>query len=152
MALKWLALTCPVYQFDSLSTRLTFGVIVGQLNGASGDHPREYSPEPSAVRAIPGYQAIVDHLRREISLGRIIPGDRLPAERKLAEQFGVARETLRQALRVLEGSGQIVIQRGAAGGPVVQGVFMDPDAMLRELRDRKTRSWSSSNSGLSSNR
>lgn len=110
---------------------------MNQSNTAPTSSPHEYSPEPFAVHAVPGYQAIVDHLRREISLGRIIPGDRLPAERKLAEQYGVARETLRQALRILEGSGQIVIQRGAAGGPVVQGVSIDPESMLRELRARK---------------
>ncbi len=110
---------------------------MGQHDDVAAEGPREYSPEPFRVHAVPGYQAIVDHLRREISLGRVIPGDRLPAERKLAEQYGVARETLRQALRVLEGSGHIVIQRGASGGPVVQGVSMDPESMRRELRERK---------------
>lgn len=98
---------------------------------------RSEGPLGSTLRAVPGYQAIVDHLRREITLGRIMPGDRLPAERALAEQFGVARETLRQALRVLEGSGQIVIRRGAAGGAVVLAQESDPEKLLRELRERR---------------
>lgn len=89
-----------------------------------------------SIRGQSGYQAIVDHLRREISLGRIVAGDRLPSERRLAEQFGVARETLRQALRILEGSGQIVIQRGAAGGPIVRQVELDPAEILRDVRAR----------------
>lgn len=88
------------------------------------------------LHAVPGYQAIVDLLRRELSLGRLRPGDRLPSERRLAEQLGVARETVRQALRVLEGSGQIVVTRGASGGPVVQETTPDPERLLRELRAR----------------
>lgn len=109
----------------------------GYTSPSLPERATEPSPERPAIHAISGYQAIVDHLRREISLGRIMPGDRLPSERKLADEYGVARETLRQALRILEGSGQIVIQRGAAGGPVVQALSLDPEAMLRELRDRR---------------
>lgn len=97
--------------------------------------------EPSGVRHLPvrtvsGYQAIVDHLRREISLGRIRAGDRLPSERKLAEQLGVARETLRQALRVLEASGQVTIQRGAAGGPVITEATVDPRIVRSDVLGR----------------
>jgi DNA-binding FadR family transcriptional regulator len=88
------------------------------------------------LRPISGYVGVVDHLRREISLGRILPGERLPPERKLAEQLGVARETLRQALRVLEGSGQVTITRGAAGGAIVQDSAPNPDRALHELRER----------------
>ena len=105
------------------------------------DPPAVTPPSPKAtseqlpIEAVSGYEAVVRHLRREIALGRIIPGDRLPAERKLAEQYGVARETLRQALRVLEGSGQIIVQRGAAGGPIVQASPPSLDVSLRELRE-----------------
>lgn len=89
------------------------------------------------TRPIAGYTGVVDHLRREMSLGRILPGDRLPPERKLAEQLGVARETLRQALRVLEGSGQITVTRGTSGGAVVQDHRPDPELVLAELRSRR---------------
>ncbi|WP_307486998.1 FadR/GntR family transcriptional regulator [Microbacterium trichothecenolyticum] len=89
------------------------------------------------LRPVPGYLAVVDFVRREISLGRLLPGDRLPAERRLAEQLGVARETLRQALRVLEGGGFLSIERGANGGAVILADVVD-DAVLRsELRTRK---------------
>lgn len=87
--------------------------------------------------AVAGYQAIVDHLRREIALGRLSPGDKLPAERKLAEQLGVARETLRQALRVLEGAGELSIQRGSSGGAFVRPSPGDPAARLAALQGRR---------------
>jgi GntR family transcriptional repressor for pyruvate dehydrogenase complex len=82
----------------------------------AGEHP---------VRGVPGYLAVADHVRREVSLGRLLPGERLPPERKFAGQMGVARETLRQALRVLEESGQISITRGAGGGAVILDLRID---------------------------
>jgi DNA-binding FadR family transcriptional regulator len=89
--------------------------------------------EPLPARSAPGYQGIVDHLRREFILGRLRPGDRLPSERALAEHLGVARETLRQAFRVLEGSGQIVITRGARGGAIVQESIVDPQRIRADV-------------------
>lgn len=91
------------------------------------------SVEPLPARSAPGYQGIVDHLRREFILGRLRPGDRLPSERALAEHLGVARETLRQAFRVLEGSGQIVITRGARGGAIVQAAIVDPSRIRADV-------------------
>lgn len=87
--------------------------------------------------AVAGYQAVVDHLRREIALGRLSPGDKLPAERRLAEQLGVARETLRQALRVLEGAGELSIQRGASGGAFLRAPEADPVVRSRVLLGRR---------------
>ena len=91
---------------------------------------------PSPPRPISGYQAIVDHLRREMILGRIRPGDRLPPERQLAEQLGVARETLRQALRTLEGSGQIAIRRGSRGGAFVQASMVEQWRIRQDVQER----------------
>ncbi|MFC9360392.1 FadR/GntR family transcriptional regulator [Rhodococcus sp. NPDC057014] len=47
------------------------------------------------------------------------PGDPLPVESDMYETFGVARSTLREALRVLEQQGVIVIRPGRGGGPTV---------------------------------
>lgn len=90
----------------------------------------------AVLQPVSGYQAVAGFLRREMALGRIRPGDRLPPERRLAEQLGVARETLRQALRILEGSGQIVISRGASGGAIVQDAALDPRLIREEVRTR----------------
>jgi GntR family transcriptional regulator, transcriptional repressor for pyruvate dehydrogenase complex len=62
---------------------------------------------------------IVDQIKRAIREGQLSPGDRLPPERTLAEQFGASRVTVRDALRILEASGLIEIRVGARGGAFV---------------------------------
>lgn len=68
---------------------------------------------------------IVNQIRDSIFLGRLKPGDRLPSEQKLLEQFGVSRFTLREALSSLQTMGFIEVRKGAGGGPVVTEVNMD---------------------------
>jgi GntR family transcriptional regulator, hexuronate regulon transcriptional repressor len=48
------------------------------------------------------YQQVADTLAQKIRSGVFKPGDRLPSERDLAEQFGVSRPTLREAMIALE--------------------------------------------------
>ncbi|AXE86879.1 Mannosyl-D-glycerate transport/metabolism system repressor MngR [Streptomyces sp. Go-475] len=50
-------------------------------------------------------QEIADHLRERIRTGELKPGDRLPTQAELAEQFGVERGAVRQALRALQEDG-----------------------------------------------
>lgn len=88
-------------------------------------------------KAATSYQAVAEHLQREIALGNIVAGEKLPAERVLSEQLGVARETLRQALRVLEGSGLIEVRRGASGGAFVLPKTGSVSSALVELRERR---------------
>jgi GntR family transcriptional regulator len=55
----------------------------------------------------------------QIESGRLAAGDRLPAERVLAERYGVSRMTLRQALGALESQGRLVRSKGRYGGTFV---------------------------------
>ncbi len=55
--------------------------------------------------SVPVYQQIVELLIREIAAGRLIDGERLPPERVLADQFGIAVGTLRKSLNELENRG-----------------------------------------------
>lgn len=83
------------------------------------------------------YGLIVARIRRQIHLGLMLPGERLPAERKLAEEMGVSRVTLREALRVLETEGYISsIRRGAYGGSfIADEKTLDQIANMRAARD-----------------
>ncbi|MDR6174659.1 GntR family transcriptional repressor for pyruvate dehydrogenase complex [Nocardioides zeae] len=49
-------------------------------------------------------------------------GDRMPAESEMLERTGVSRETLREALRILEAQGILTIRRGPGGGPFVNAL------------------------------
>lgn len=66
----------------------------------------------------PAYAAVVDRVRRAVALGVLLPGDRLPPERLLAESLGVSRVTVREALRILQGEGLLVTRRGNGGTTV----------------------------------
>src|SRR3982751_6174688 len=63
--------------------------------------------------------SIADQVRQAILTGKLDQGDRLPPERELAEQFGVSRVTVRDALRALEAMGLIEVRVGARGGAFV---------------------------------
>jgi GntR family transcriptional regulator len=57
--------------------------------------------------------SIRDELAARIASGRFAPGTKLPAEPELAEELGVSRATLREALRSLEEDGFVTRTRGA---------------------------------------
>jgi DNA-binding FadR family transcriptional regulator len=65
------------------------------------------------------FEETVERLGTAIKLGLLVPGSRLPPERELAAQLGIARSTLRQALRALVQSGHLHAVRGRAGGTFV---------------------------------
>ena len=60
--------------------------------------------------------SITERVRQLMCERRLVAGDALPAERDLAELFGVSRNTIRESLRVLEAYG--VIERGRRGAVV----------------------------------
>lgn len=68
------------------------------------------------IKAIATYELVANQIQRAVHLGLLVPGDRLPAERELAQQLGVARMTVREAIRILAHEGRITVRRGAHGG------------------------------------
>lgn len=58
------------------------------------------------------YQQIVDQISRLIQEGTLKPGDRLPSERQLAEEFGVSRPAVREALSALGLTGLVEVRHG----------------------------------------
>ncbi len=82
-------------------------------------------------------EALAATIRRQIASGELQVGDRLASEDELTETLGVARTTLREALRILESQGLITIKRGRGGGPVVTMPDLDrlaePLAVILQL-------------------
>ncbi len=62
-------------------------------------------------------------IQKQLAEGTLRPGDRLPAERDLAEAFGVSRASVRDAIRVLELAGLVVPRQGE--GTVVRDLTLD---------------------------
>lgn len=79
------------------------------------------------------FDTICQKIRDMLAAGTLKPGDKLPAERQLAEQFGVGRSALREALRTLEASGVLTLKKGAYGGAFVcEG---DPSRVALVIQD-----------------
>ena len=66
------------------------------------------------------FEEICERIREQLALGVLKPGDKLPAERELAQQLGVSRNVLREALRSLEMAGVLKLQKGVKGGAFIQ--------------------------------
>ncbi|MFC8044209.1 GntR family transcriptional regulator [Nocardia sp. NPDC057353] len=78
-----------------------------------------------AARAVPASRRLAEELRRAIATGELGPGARLPSERALAETHGVARNTAREAVRLLSDEGLVTAVHG-------KGVFVrEPQRLLR---------------------
>ena len=69
-------------------------------------------------------QIIIRQIRSAILQGKIAPGEKLPSSTELADEFGVSKATLREALRALEYLGLIEIRKGAKGGIYAKEVEM----------------------------
>ncbi|MFG2653211.1 GntR family transcriptional regulator [Streptomyces sp. NPDC048436] len=87
-------------------------------------------------------QDIADTLRDRIRTGDLKPGDRLPTQAVLAEEFGVERGTVRQALKTLQSDGLLAnVSKGsppriAAEPPGVTGAAVEPQASMVGLAPR----------------
>lgn len=84
------------------------------------------APVGVVLRAPKTAELIATHLRRQIVRGDLPPGETLPPEQQLMEQFGVSRPTLREAFRILEAETLISVRRGSRGGAQVT----EPDPSL----------------------
>ena len=65
------------------------------------------------------YEVVAEQLRSEILEGARAPGTRLSNEIVLAEELGVSRATVREALRLLGAENLIRTAKGAGGGSFV---------------------------------
>lgn len=90
--------------------------------GRNTEDPTE--PAPGAIgaplqRVRKAYEQVYDQLRELIMRGALERGQRLPGEAALAQEFGVSRGTVREALRLLAAQNLIRTAKGAGGGSFV---------------------------------
>ena len=80
---------------------------------------------------------ILSALRTEIVTGALPRGSRLPAERDLAEQFGVSGPTVREAIRGLSALGLVEVRHGSGAyvAPNVDGIVAVSLGTLVQLED-----------------
>ncbi len=65
-----------------------------------------------AVRTSRLYEQIVQQIEESILKGTLKPGDQLPAERELAQRFGVSRTAVREAVKALREKGLVEAYSG----------------------------------------
>ncbi|MGH3853077.1 MAG: GntR family transcriptional regulator [Pseudonocardiaceae bacterium] len=76
---------------------------------------------------------IADAVRALITAGELAPGDKLPSERELARRFGTARNTAREAIRLLTEEALVTARHG-------RGVFVrEKQRMFRWGSERYSR-------------
>jgi DNA-binding FadR family transcriptional regulator len=73
----------------------------------------------SVLRPLKAAEVVARDIVQSITAAGLQPGDSLPGEAEMLQQYGVSRESLREGLRLLEVQGMISIRRGPGGGPVV---------------------------------
>ena len=79
------------------------------------DHP---AIDPAAPKLV--YVQVADHITARIEAGEPAPGARLPAERDLAVEYGVAYDTIRRATALLRDRGLIITIVG-------RGTYVTPE-------------------------
>jgi GntR family transcriptional regulator len=80
--------------------------------------------DPASDRSV--YKQIADHLRSAMARGRLREGEQLPSETRLMEHYGVARMTVRNALRILQDEGLTTAEHG-------RGVYVRARPPVRRL-------------------
>jgi GntR family transcriptional repressor for pyruvate dehydrogenase complex len=95
------------------------------------------------------YEQITDEIKQHIVGGVLAPGHKLPSTKQLAEDYGVGRSTVREALSALKAMGLIDIRHGEGcfvrhvevqevGLPVFNSMLIGRDAVLELMEARKS--------------
>ncbi|MFI7585174.1 FadR/GntR family transcriptional regulator [Kocuria sp. M1N1S27] len=75
------------------------------------------------------YTVVLDWLEERLRSGEISVGDKLPGERHLAEEFGISRASVREAIRILDAMG--LVRSSTGSGPSAGAIVIsEPSAAL----------------------
>jgi GntR family transcriptional regulator, transcriptional repressor for pyruvate dehydrogenase complex len=105
---------------------------------AEGNVPRNDATNPATGSGLRWYQPLArtrlsdqvsDAIFNSIAERGLAPGDRLPTEQQLCEQFGVSKTVIREAVRSLEAKG--VVRSGPGTG--LRVVALDADSVSRSM-------------------
>jgi GntR family transcriptional repressor for pyruvate dehydrogenase complex len=81
---------------------------------------------------VKNYELVLSRVEADLAAGRLRLGGRLPGERALAEQLGISRPSVREAIRVLEAMG--VVRTATGSGPDAGAVIVaEPASPLTSL-------------------
>jgi DNA-binding transcriptional regulator YhcF (GntR family) len=80
-----------------------------QCDGTSWPRTVEAMVDPSADRA--AFRRLADRLRDQIQSGALAPGEPLPSELRPAQQYGISRTSVRQAIGHLRTEGLVTVDR-----------------------------------------
>jgi GntR family transcriptional regulator, transcriptional repressor for pyruvate dehydrogenase complex len=84
----------------------------------------DYKSVIEPVKSKRTFEEVSDRLKELIFNGTLKAGQQLPSENELAQLFHVGRQSVREALRVLEISGFITVRAGIKGGAVIEGTML----------------------------
>lgn len=59
------------------------------------------------------YRSVIDYFKKKIIEGELRPGEKLPPEREIAERLNVSRNSVREAIRIMDMTGVISSQQGS---------------------------------------
>lgn len=95
--------------------------------------------EFAQIERNPLYRQVAEQIREIILAGGLAPGQNLPTERELSDQFGVSRASIREALRALEAQGLVSTNPNSGSRTVVAEVSSGPliEAMVHMVRLRQ---------------
>ena len=85
----------------------------GHAVGLSRRGREETAIKENVVKGERAYEKVLDYIRSEVRRGNLKRGERLPPERELAEQLGVSRNSVREAVRTLSLMGFVSSIQGA---------------------------------------
>jgi len=121
---------------------------VPALSGSLGNLETENEIFLKPIRRVRLYEEAVDQIQTLILRKRYKPGDRLPSERSLAQQFHISRPSLREALRILSVLGLIEIKVGngiyikeVSFLPYIESVNLSISSRVQMERDSFTKLW-----------
>jgi DNA-binding GntR family transcriptional regulator len=114
MSLPSEAALCAEYGVARNTLRRALDQLAGEglIEARPGRGRVVISPDGAAGPVLPQYRLIAADLRALIESGKLRPGEAVPSESALAEEYGVSRGTAQHALAELEGAGLVIAVHG----------------------------------------